>query len=112
MRPGIVFALAGALLAAVAAVFAVDALRAAQGLLGAAVFAAAAAAGFAVALWVSTLLKRHGPLPGRVPLLLLVTAPLWGRLPPNGRAAVSGAFAGYFAGLVVLVARRARVRRV
>jgi hypothetical protein len=112
MRPGTVFAIAGVLLAGVAALFAFDGLRAADGALGLLAFAASLVAGVTVALWVSTLLQRHGPLPGRVPLLLLVTAPLWGKLPPTGRAAVSGAFAGYFAGLVVLVVRRARVRRV
>jgi hypothetical protein len=93
-------------------VFAVDGLRAADDAVGVAAFAAAALAGAAVALWLASLLQRRGPLPGRVPLLLLVTVPLWGDLPARGRAAVSGAYAGYFAGLVLLVARRARGRRV
>jgi hypothetical protein len=112
MRPGTVFAIAAALLAGLAAVFAVDGLRAAEDAAGFVFFAAAAAVGVAAALWLASLLQRRGPLPGRVPLLLLVTVPLWGDLPSRGRAAVSGAYAGYFAGLVVLVARRARGRRV
>jgi hypothetical protein len=107
-----VFAIVGASLAAVAAVLAVDGLRAADDALGAALFVLAAGAGLATALWLASLLQRHGPLPGRVPVVLLVTVPLWDRLPSHGRAAVSGAYAGYFAGLVVLVARRARSRRV
>jgi hypothetical protein len=112
MRPGTVFAIAGVLLAGVAVLFAFDGLRAANGAIGLLAFGAALLGGVAVALWISTLLQRHGPLPGRVPLLLLVTAPLWGKLPATGRAAVAGAFAGYFGGLVLLVVRRARRRRV
>ncbi len=112
MRPGTVFVLAGVLLAGLSAVFAVDGVRTVDGVTGAAGLAAAAAGGVAVALWAAQLLQRHGPLPGRVPLLLLVTAPLWSKLPADARAAVSGAYAGYFAGLVVLVSRRAGLRRV
>jgi len=44
--------------------------------------------------------------------LLLVTAPLWSRVPTTGRVAIFGAYAGYFGGLVALVVRRARPRRV
>jgi hypothetical protein len=112
MRPGTVFAIAAALLAGLAAVFAFDGARTADDGVGFALFAGAALLGLAAALWLASLLQRRGPLPGRVPLLLLVTVPLWGDLPSRGRAAVSGAYAGYFAGLVLLVARRARGRRV
>ncbi len=112
MRAGTVFAIAAALLAGLAAVFAFDGLRAADDAAGSVLFAVAASAGVAAALWLASLLQRRGPLPGRVPLLLLVTVPFWGDLPSRGRAAVSGAYAGYFAGLVVLVARRAHGRRV
>jgi hypothetical protein len=112
MRPGSVFAVAGVLLAALAAVFAFDGLRAADDLLGFMLFTVAAAGGLAAALWLASLLQRHGPLPGRIPLLLLVTVPLWGDVPARGRAAISGAYAGYFGGLFVLLARRARGRRV
>ena len=83
MRPGTVFAIAGVLLAGVVAIFALDGLRAADSAIGLFVFAASVVAGVAVALWASTLLQRRGPLPGRVPLLLLVTLPLWGKLPPT-----------------------------
>jgi hypothetical protein len=112
MRPGTVFTLAGLFVAALAAVFALDGARAADDAAGFALFALAGALGLAAALWLASLLQRRGPLPGRVPLLLLVTVPLWGDLPSRGRAAVSGAYAGYFAGLAVLIARRSRRRRV
>jgi hypothetical protein len=112
MRPGGVFVIAGCLLALPAAVFAFDGVRAADDAVGAVLFALAAVGGLAAALWLASLLQRRGPLLGRIPLLLLVTIPLWGELSARGRAAVSGAYAGYFAGLVVLVARGARARRV
>jgi hypothetical protein len=109
---GIAFALAGLLLGGFAAFFAYEAAVIADGALDAVVLAAAAAGGAFVAVGTSRLLQRHGPLPGRVPLLLLVTAPLWGRVPATGRVAIFGAYAGYFGGLVALIVKRARARRV
>jgi hypothetical protein len=109
---GIAFALAGLLLGAFAAFFAYEAVTTGDGVVDAVVLAAAVVGGAFVAVRTSRLLQRRGPLPGRLPLLLLVTAPLWSRVPTTGRVAIFGAYAGYFGGLVALVVRRARLRRV
>jgi hypothetical protein len=109
---GIAFALAGLLLGGFAAFFAYEAVATADDVLDAVVLVTAVTAGAFVAVRTSRLLQRRGPLPGRVPLLLLVTLPLWGRVPTTGRVAIFGAYAGYFGGLVALVVKRARAGRV
>lgn len=109
---GAAFALAAALLGGFAAFFVYQGATTVDGAGDAVVLAVAAGAGALVAIGISRLLQRRGPIPGRVPLLFLLTAPLWGRVPEAGRIAIFGGFAGYFAALVGLVAGRIRRARV